>query len=268
MPKRAGRARCWPAPAPRSLTRPNELEAQRVTPSLLADYAVGFVAGREPGTGPAAAALVVVAVAGLGFAAAERPERIRLAVELGGIVLLTVLFLKLTNHWFELRYFWFAMAALARLVGEGLGAAARLGRFRVPAFVAGSALLLLAEMPALAENARSGRVDWRIPARYVVAHAKSGRGGPVVPADWWSYMLLYPQNLRWEIPFTLATPCLTSGELETVRARFPEGWIARAPFGGSELDESLKTGPKPWATFDRADGVSLYRFENGRIIPP
>jgi hypothetical protein len=252
-----------------NLLRPNEMPAPPLSPRLLLEFAAGFVSGREAGLRFALGAAAVAAVAALGLAVAGSATRTRLALELAGVVLSSAVFLKVTNHWFEMRYFWFAMWPLARLLGEGLGAVDRLGpRLRVPAFAGAAAVLLAAEMPGLAENAAWGRVDWRPPARYIAYEAARGRGGPVVPADWWSYMLLFPQRAGVEPAFRIEEPCLAPADLPAVLARIPEGWISRVKEGSSALGESLEKGAKPWASFDRADSVRLYRFENGRIVPP
>jgi hypothetical protein len=252
-----------------NLLRPNEMPAPPLSPRLLLEFAAGFVSGREAGLRFALGAAAVAAVAALALAVAGSATRTRLALELAGVVLSSAVFLKVTNHWFEMRYFWFAMWPLARLLGEGLGAVDRLGpRLRVPAFAGAAAVLLAAEMPGLAENAAWGRVDWRPPARYIAYEAARGRGGPVVPADWWSYMLLFPQRAGVEPALRIEEPCLAPADLPAVLARIPEGWISKVKEGSSALGESLEKGAKPWASFDRADSVRLYRFENGRIVPP
>lgn len=249
------------------LTRPNEIPA-RVSPRLLAELLVGFLARRDPGLERAWAAIVVLALAVVGVLAVERWERLLVGLELLWIVGAVSAFLELTNHWFEVRYFWFALWPLSRLLGEGIGATHRLARFRVPAWAASAALLLAVEAPALAENAESGRVDWRVPVRYVAWQEREGRAGPIVPADMWSYMLLYYQNEQWETPLKLESACETPGALQAGIDRIPQGWIGRVPWGGPGMDEFLERSAKPWARFDHADGLRLYRFEKGRLIPP
>lgn len=250
-----------------NLTRPNELPAPPLTAGLVARHVVGFLADRQPGTGRAAAALVVLALAGAGVAASPARERRRLAVEglatIGG----AAAFLLATNHWFELRYFWFSLWPLSRALGEGVGSVGRLARGRVPAFVAALLLVLAVEWPALAENAATGRPDWRRPVAYAAWHRPALPA--FVPVDWWSFMLLDYQQLVGEPPFRIEQPCLTPKDLDAALARLGEGWVFRAPYGRSETAERLKaSGPAPWAVFAEADGVALYRFEKGRIVPP
>lgn len=258
----------WLAAIRSNLTRPNEIAAPALTPRLAAEMAVGFVAERGPGLRYAASAAVVWGLAGLGLATLKRPERARLGFELVAIVVAMVVFLRVTNHWFELRYFWFALWPLTRLLGEGLGSVERLGtRFRAPAFAGAAALLLVAASPGLAENARWGRVDWRPPAGYLTYQSRVGRGGPVIPADWWSYMLLNAQRLD-QPGFELREPVETRAGLGAVLGTVPSGWIVKVKWGGSELGKALQDEPRPWATFARADDAAIYRFENGRIVPP
>jgi hypothetical protein len=91
----------------------------------------------------------------------------------------------------------------------------------------------------------------------------------LVPVDWWSFMLLDYQQLAGNPPFRIEQPCLTRKDLDAALARLGEGWVFRAPYGGSEAATLLAaSGPKPWATFAEADGVALYRFEKGKIVPP
>lgn len=258
----------WLAAIRSNLTRPNEIPAPALTPRLAAEMAVGFVAERGPGLRYAASAAVVWGLAALGLATLKRPERARLGFELFALVAAMIVFLRVTNHWFELRYFWFALWPLTRLLGEGLGSLERLGtRFRAPAFAAAAAVLLAAVTPGLSENARWGRVDWRPPAGYLGFQASVGRGGPVVPADWWSYMLLNAQRLD-EPAFQLRDPVETRAGLGAVLGTVPSGWIVKVKWGGSELGRALQDEARPWATFPRADDASIYRFENGRIVSP
>ena len=203
-----------------NLTRANEMPAPAPTLRVVGEFATGLVADRQPQLRFAASAVFVWSLVAMGLVGAAGPERRRLAVELAAILLASVLFLTISNHWFELRYFWFALWPLAQLVGEGLSAlpplAAQLSiptRFRIPSFFAGAVLLVVAEARPLAENAGSGRVDWR--------------------------------------------PLESLGD----------GWIVRTKWGGSESGRSLAEA-RPWATFTQADGLTLYRFEKGRLVPP
>ncbi|MEO8054434.1 MAG: hypothetical protein ABI768_04745 [Acidobacteriota bacterium] len=250
-----------------NLTRPNEMPAPPVTLALAARHAVGFLADRQPGADRWAAALVVLALGGAGIAAASSGERRRVAVEGLATAVGAAAFLVATNHWFELRYFWFSLWPLARILGEGAGAAGRLARGRIPAFAGVLALLLAVEWPVLAENAQTGRPDWRRPVGYAAWRAPSPPA--FVPVDWWSFMLLDYQQLEGQPPFRIEQPCLTPRELDAALARLGEGWVFRAPYGGSATAEFLvASGPNPWATFAEADGVALYRFEKGKIVPP
>jgi len=251
-----------------NLMHPNELPAPRLSVSLVVSQVVGFLADRQPGTSRAAAALVMLGLAGTGVALASPPERRRVAVEgvmtIGG----AAAFLLVTNHWFELRYFWFALWPLVRCFGEGLGVTARLGRWRVPSFAGALALVFALEWPALAENAAAGRPDWRRPVAYVTSRHPDLEP-TIVPVDWWSFMLLDYQQLVGDPPFRLEQPSLTSRDLDAALARIGEGWVVRAPYGGSQAAERLKTSAlRPWGIFDTADGAAAYRFENGRLVAP
>lgn len=257
----------WGVAVRSNLTRPNEIPAPPVTLALIAEHVVGFLADRQPGNDRWAAALVVLAIGGAGVAVASAAERRRAAVEALATVVGAAVLLKMTNHWFELRYFWFFSWPLARILGEGAGSVARLARGRVPAFASVLVLLVAVEWPALAENAETGRPDWRRPVRY--AAWRQPTPPALVPVDWWSFMLLDYQQLVGEPPFRIEQPCLVPRDLDAVLARLGEGWVIRAPYGGSETAALLAaSGPKPWATFAEADGVAVYRFEKGKIIPP
>jgi hypothetical protein len=250
-----------------NLTRPNEIPAPPLTLNLLARHVVGFLADRQPGNDRWAAALVVLAIGVAGVAASAATERRRFAAEALATVLGAGVFLTVTNHWFELRYFWFFLWPLPRILGEGLGSAGRLARGGVPAFAATLVLLAAVEWPALAENAATGRPDWRRPVAYAT---RKFPGPAIVPVDWWSFMLLDYQMLGCDAAFRMERePCLTPAALDASLARLGEGWVFRAPYGGSESAKLLAaSGPKPWATFDEADGVAVYRFESGKIVPP
>jgi hypothetical protein len=251
-----------------NMTRPNEMPAPRLSASLVLRNVVGFLADRQPGTDRAAAACVLLGIAGTGVALAGRVERRRIAVEGAVTIGGAAAFLIATNHWFELRYFWFALWPLSRCLGEGLGAAARLPRWRIPAFAVALAIVLAVEWPALAENAATGRPDWRRVAGYA-ASRQAGTEPVVLPVDWWSFMLLDYQQLVGEPPFRLERPALTSSGLDAALARLEEGWVVRAPYGGSEASRRLEASPlPPWASFPEADGAVAYRFERGRLVAP
>jgi len=251
-----------------NLMHSNELPAPRLSASLVASQVVGFLADRQPGTTRAVAACVMLGVAGTGFALASLVERRRIAVEAVITVGGAAAFLLVTNHWFELRYFWFALWPLTRCFGEGLGVSAGLGRWQFPAFLAALVVVLAVEFPALAENAAAGRPDWRRPVGYVTSRYP-GVEPIIVPVDWWSFMLLDYQQLVGDPPFRLEQPSLTSRDLDAALAHIGEGWVIRAPYGGSEAAESLKASAvRPWGIFDGADGASAYRFEKGKIIAP
>jgi hypothetical protein len=250
------------------MTRAHEMSAPRLSASLVLRHVVGFLADRQLGTDRVAAACVLLGIAGAGVAFASRIERRRIAVEGAMTIGGAAAFLIVTNHWFELRYFWFALWPLSRCLGEGLGAAARLPRWRVPAFATALAIVLAVEWPALAENAATGRPDWRRVAGYA-ASRRTGVEPVLVPVDWWSFMLLDYQQLVGEPPFRLEQPALTSSDLDAALARAGDGWIIRAPYGDSESSGRLRDSSRqPWATFHEADGAVAYRFEKGRFVAP
>lgn len=254
-----------------NLTRANEMPAPHVSASLVARHIVGFLADRQLGTDRAAAACVLLAIAGAGVVFASPVERRRIAVEGGMTIGGAAAFLLVANHWFELRYFWFALWPLSRCLGEGLGGAARLPRWRIPAFAAALAVVLAVEWPALAENAATGRPDWRrVPAYVVSRQSLEPVVVPVVVAvDWWSFMLLDYQQLVGNPPFRLEQPSLTSPDLEAALSRVGEGWVIRMPHGDSESSGRLRASSRaPWATFPEADGAVAYRFEKGAFLAP
>jgi hypothetical protein len=250
------------------MTRAHEMPAPRLSASLAVRHVVGFLADRQPGTDRAAAAGVLLAIAGAGVAFASPVERRRIAFEGAMTIGGAAVFLLVTNHWFELRYFWFALWPLARCLGEGLGAATRLPRWRAPAFAAALALVLAVEWPALAENAATGRPDWRRVPGYV-ASRRTGAEPILVPVDWWSFMLLDYQQLVGDPPFQLEQPALTPPDLDAALARAGNGWVIRAPYGDSESSGRLRESSRPpWATFHEADGAVAYRFEKGMFVAP
>ncbi|MCM3876463.1 MAG: hypothetical protein NEA02_08595 [Thermoanaerobaculia bacterium] len=251
-----------------NMSRAHEMPAPRLSASLALRHVVGFLADRQAGTDRVAAACVLLAIAGAGAALASRVERRRIAVEGAATIGGAAAFLLVTNHWFELRYFWFALWPLSRCLGEGLGAAARLPRWRVPAFAAALAIVLAVEAPALAENAATGRPDWRRVPGYV-ASRRTGAEPILVPVDWWSFMLLDYQQLVGDPPFRLEQPSLTVADLDAALARAGEGWVVRAPNGDSETAGRLRVSSlPPGATFHEADGAVAYRFEKGRLVAP
>jgi hypothetical protein len=252
-----------------NLTRPNEIPAPSLSPKFVAELLVGFVADCQPGLRYAAAGIFIWALAAVGLFVSGRRGQFRAGIEILAIVVGMVVFLKVTNHWFEIRYFFFALWPLALLMGEGIGTLERApAKWRIPTFAFAMAVLTAVEVPGLLENARWGRMDWRQPAQYLGFQHHSGRGGPVVPADWWSYMLLNAQRLDGELSLSLMEPCLNRDQLSSALKSIPEGWIACAQWGGSETGALLQAKEKPWALFARADNVRIYRFEHGRIVPP
>lgn len=250
-----------------NLARPNEIPAPPLTAKLVAEFATGFVADRQPETRFWPAAAVVWGLAALGAVAPSRERRralLELLVILGGVGL----FLRLTNHWYELRYFSFAMWPLARLAGQGLGAVDRFPRrLRAPAFLAAAALFVGVEWRGLAENARTGRVDWRDPVDYLVFQRREGLAGPIVPVDWWSYMTLYAHDIQRGRLGELREPALSAEDLARALGTAREGWIVRANWGGSQSAMSLDFA-RPWGSFERADAVRIYRFESARVLDP
>jgi len=259
----------WVLAVRTNLTRANEIAAPKLSLRLVETFAVGLVADRQPDTRYAAGAIAIWALALFGASRSADRERARSLIEISTIVALTTAFLLVTNHWFEIRYFFFALWPLSRLVGEGLASVASLAPRRQTAVFAFAAIALVAaELPGLVENSRWGRPDWRLPARYLAFQTRSGCGGPVIPADWWSFMLLNAQRMNDELTLPLEDPRLTADALRRGMESARGGWISRAEFGGSEADSFLETQSLPWARFERADNVKLYRFENGAIVPP
>jgi hypothetical protein len=251
------------------LRQANEIAAPHLTWKFTASFLSGFATGREP-IAPSYAALFVFALAALGAWAAGRFQGRQLAVDFLGIFILTGMFLVYTNHWFELRYFYLAVLPFTMLLGEGLAAPRLLPvAVRIPAgsLLAGS--LAAALWPALRENAATGRVDWRLPVRYVEAQSVAGRGGQLVPADPWCYFLLSYQSEQRSTPVGVTDIRAALSDLETALREERSGWVARNPgyAGPADLDAFLSAS-RPWAIFDRADGLRLYRFENGRIVSP
>ncbi len=75
----------------------------------------------------------------------------------------------------------------------------------------------------------------------------------------------FQKGTRLEVPDARAGLAELRGAMEIARS----GWVARMPThaGPHDLDGIL-AAVRPWATFDRADGVRLYRFEEGRLVAP
>ena len=232
---------------------------------------VALAAGRDESLGRQTAAVFVWLVFGAGFLRASREEKWRLGLDLGAATVGVLALLTLSHHWWNARYLVLALLPLSRGLGEAFGwfsgVERRWARALSSVVLAGS--VGVAEAPALAENVRSGRADWRAAAAYLDRQSAVGRGGEILAADGWAYFCLRAQTTRLPEPRGVALadqPAMLQGQM----AAASSGWVARAPhFGGGypEVD-ALLAGTRPWVAVREADEVRLYRFEGGRLVPP
>ena len=139
-------------------------------------HLVGLAAGRDDNLARQPAAVFVWLVWLAGFLRACREERWRLGLDLSAATVGVLAALSLAHHWWNVRYLVLALLPLARGIGEAFGWATANGRVWVGRGAVGAlaASFAAAEAPALAENARTGRVDWRPAAAYLESQA--GRG--------------------------------------------------------------------------------------------
>ena len=232
---------------------------------------VALAAGRDESLGPQRAAVFVWLVFGAGFLRASREGKWRLGLDLGaatvGVLALLALLPPLVERALSRPRPPPALARPRRSLRLVFGVERRWARALSSVVLAGS--VGVAEAPALAENVRSGRADWRAAAAYLDRQSAVGRGGEILAADGWAYFCLRAQTTRLPEPRGVALadqPAMLQGQM----AAASSGWVARAPhFGGGypEVD-ALLAGTRPWVAVREADEVRLYRFEGGRLVPP
>lgn len=233
---------------------------------------VGLAAGRDENLGRQASAAFIWVVWIAGMARAEAEEKWRLGLDLFASTIGVLVALWWAQHWWNLRYLVVALLPLSRGIGEAFGWTAALSpaRLRRAAAAALAAAILFAQAPAIAENAESGRVDWRRAAAYLELEAGKGRRGEILAADGWAWFCLRAQTTRRADPRDVTLAGSSAADLRAKIAEVPDGWVARAPhYRGAppEIDAFLGA-TKPWATVHEADGVRLYRFEKGALVPP
>lgn len=240
-----------------------------MTASRVAELVVGLAADRTESLARAAPAAFVWLVALLGMAASH-DRRVDLLTPFAASFVLPLVFLQGIDHWWNLRYVLLSVLPLSESFGEGAGfLAARAGRaggLLLAALLTTTAAL---EAPALAENIRAARPDWRRPAAWLDSEFQKGRGGTVIAADGWSYFSLRFQTLRLLHPIDIPRIADNAPVLRDVMATFGSGWVVRTPHHPvpKELDQLL-ADVSPWGVFSDAEEARLYRFENGRLVPP
>jgi hypothetical protein len=245
------------------------MPAPKVTARLVAEYAAGLASDRQESLARPTGAAFVWALAVLGIVVG-RGRRADIAVQFVACLVTPLVFLLAVNHWWNLRYVLIAVLPISSAFGEGAGwLSERVGRKGGWLLTVLLVVLAIVEAPAIAENARSGRVDWRRPAAYVAWQFQQGRGGSVVAADAWSWWVLRFQTLRLRPPIDVGPIADSETRLRNVIKEKGTGWIIRTPHHPvpADLDRFLAAVP-PWGVFVEAESSRLYRFENGRLIPP
>ena len=258
----------WVVALSRQPRRAPEMPAPPVTVSRVAELAVGLAADRKESLARAVPAAFVWCVALFGMATASG-SRADILTQLAAAFVLPLVFLQGIDHWWNLRYVLLAVLPLSESFGEGVGfLGVRAGRAGGVLLALLLALTAAIEAPALAENARASRPDWRRPAAWLDWEFSKGRGGTVIAADGWSYLSLRFQTLRLSRPIDIPRIVDNVSVLRDTMAGFGSGWVVRTPHHPvpKELDQLLAE-VEPWGVFSEAEEVRLYRFENGRLIP-
>ena len=270
-PNLARRAVVLPLPALLSLgawllwvrafwVRPGERFPVDLSLMRLGKLAIGLLTWREESFRFLTGALVPAAVILLGVVASVRSRDGRhvtafLASTFGVVALLAV-----ARHWISLRYLALALVPLSALFGTGVEA---IGRRWSRAWCALFALVVALHVPSYREITRSARPNWRQVATYLAYQRESGRGGPVLGLDDWSYLCLRAQPaVAGEVTGFLTTE-------NAARVLEGEGWLVRTPhFNGAFDSGPLTREATPWATFPEAEDARVYRFSNGKLKSP
>jgi 4-amino-4-deoxy-L-arabinose transferase-like glycosyltransferase len=249
----------------------NTKSGPRVTAGAVWSQLVGLAAGRDENLGRQAAAIAVWLIALAGSVCADREERARIVAESCASTLLVLTALSLADHWWEVRYIVLGTLPLARAIGEALEGAGRIAwnPLRRGATAAIAVVFVAVQIPALAQNAASGRVDWRVVVHGLEGEAGRGAGGTILAADSWALYCLRAQTLRRPEPRLHVEMAGSAAALRSAIATRREGWIVRTPHHGVEKEiDALLAGTRPWSWFPQVDGARLYRFELGRLVEP
>lgn len=252
--------------------RVNEILAPAITSAVVKNLVVALAASfrEDPvGRGLAAALVWGLAIVGLLFASAE--ERTRIGLELFGSGVGVLALLTWQNHWWSLRYVIFVLLPLSRAVGHAAGGVFSLVPRRLAAGSAATvmSLVLLAELPSIRDNAMAGRPDWSRPAGYIDFQFRHGKGGTLYPVDGWTYFALRFQTLRLDPPIGCDVIADSLPVLRQLLSSAHSGWLVRTPHHPvpAEVDGFLKKS-RPWGVFQEAEDATVYRFEDGRLVPP
>lgn len=249
----------------------NTKSGPRVTAAAIWSQLVGLSAGRDERLGRQPAAIAVWLIALAGCVSAKREERARIVTEGCAATLLVLAALSVADHWWEVRYIVLGTLPLARAIGEAFEGAGRIAwnSLRRGATAAIAVVLVAVQVPALAQNAASGRVDWRIVLHDLESQAGRGAGGTILAADTWALYCLRAQTHRRPKPRLHVEMAGSAAELRAAIATRREGWIVRTPHHGVEKEiDALLAGTRPWSSFPHVDGARLYRFELGRLAEP
>jgi hypothetical protein len=239
-----------------------------ISTETVRSYVVGFATGVKPAKEAPIAAGVLWTLAGIGCICASGEERLRLILEFLASFIGVLCVLSWTGHWWDLRYTFFAVLPFCRAIGET--AAWALPRIRLPRTITLAAFclgLLALQSKAIQANVKEARPDWRKPHLFLVEQNLTGKSGPVLCADPWSYYCLRGQTLRKRPPIDVLGPISRLDELTEAMRRHGSGWVLRSSIWRNSGDtEQLLMESAPAATFAEVDGTSIFRFEGGQPL--
>jgi len=235
---------------------PTDLTASRVI-----TLANGFFGWREESAAFNVGSLLPAALALIGALHLFRKGEVRDLFSFAATTVGVILLLVLSHHWINLRYLSLALIPASLMFGEGVEA---LWRLRPALAMLGLVAFLLAHVPALLENARAARPDWRQVVAYLSFQRQQGKGGPIWCLDDWSYLCLRGQLLSGS-----DLQGFLSSKKALLGAVAGSGWLIRTPHFRSTVDYGQLVGEtRAWGTFPEAEGTLVFRFEGGEVIRP
>lgn len=243
-----------------SIARHEERFPVDLSLSGLGSLANGLLAWREECPRLLAGAVLPAVLIGLGLFATSRRRSWRQPALLLATTLGVVALLALAQHWIDVRYLALALVPCGVLFGEGVDFVLP-DRPRTRAALLG--LFLALHTPAYLENLRSARPNWRQVATYLSFQDGVGVRGDIYGLDDWSYLCLRAQ------PLVAARVKGSVTEANASEALRGEGWLVRTPhYRGAADPDRLVGETRPWARSPEAEDARVYRFRDGKVVPP